>query len=400
MSDPIKLSPVLARRIAIAAQGLDKQRPTRATRAHVERVIARLGVLQIDAVNVVARAHYMPLLSRLGAYDVSALDAAWLGKKRSCFEYWGHEASILPYDAHHLFRWRMQRVANGEGRKHWTAYQKADRGFLDSVVDELRERGPLSASELSEAGERKGPWWGWSEGKLAMEYLFMVGRVTTHSRRGFERIYDLPERVHPTHVLEAPTPDPQEAVRELARRALCAMGVATSADIADYYRLPPERMKQAMSELVEMGAALPASVPGWKNAAYLDPNARMPRRVNAAALLSPFDPLVWRRERVERLFGFDYRIEIYVPQEKRKFGYYVLPFLLNDALVARVDLKADRAASALLVQASHLEPGADEADVAPALAEELRTMRDWLGLEEIKVMRKGDLAKALARALA
>jgi hypothetical protein len=315
---PIQLSAAQARRIAIAAQGLDRPRPARATRAHVDRVIARLGLLQIDAVNVVARAHYMPLFSRLGAYDPALLDAAWLGRKRSCFEYWGHEASILPYDAHPLLRWRMAgALAQTARHARWVQYANENRAFLDDVLAEVRVRGALGASELTHAGERRGPWWGWSDGKLAMEYLFKTGELTVGARRGFERLYDLPERVHPAHVLAAETPAENDAVRALAARALAAMGVATPADIADYYRLPPASAKQACAELIEGGAALPAAVEGWRNGALLDPNARMPRRVEARALISPFDPLVWTRARVERVFGFDYRIEIYVPAAQR-----------------------------------------------------------------------------------
>ncbi|KAF0187373.1 MAG: hypothetical protein FD124_3239 [Alphaproteobacteria bacterium] len=400
MSGNLKISAAMARRIAIAAQGLDRPRPARPTRAHVEKVIARLGVVQIDAVNVVARAHYMPLFSRLGAYDVGALEAAWLGRKRSCFEYWGHEASILPYDAHALFRWRMEEAVRGEGRSaRWVNYADRERAYLDDVIAEVRDRGPLGASELTNAGDRKGPWWGWSDGKVAMEYLFKTGALTTASRRGFERLYDVPERVHPDHVLGAPTPAPEDAIRALAARALAAMGVATVADIADYFRLPPAAAKQAVAELVEAGEALPASVPEWRHGAYLHANARAPRAVAAAALMSPFDPLVWNRARVERIFGFDYRIEIYVPQEKRVFGYYVLPFLMGDRFAARVDLKADRAAGALIVQAAHLEPDADAQEVAPALAGELETLRGWLGLERVKVVRKGGLAHPLAQHL-
>ena len=401
MSTVVDISPGVARRIAIVAQGLDRPRPARPTRAHVNRVIARLGVVQIDAVNVVARAHYMPLFSRLGAYEVSALDAAWLGKQRSCFEYWGHEASILPYDAHRLFRWRMDDAARGEGRHaRWREYATRERAYLAEVMAEVRDRGALGASELTNAGARKGPWWGWSDGKTAMEYLFRIGAVTTSARRGFERVYDLPERVHPDHVLAEPTPSPEDAIRTLAARALGAMGIATLADIADYFRIPPAAARRAVGELVDSGAAIAATVSGWRHGAYLDPAARAPRSVGAATLLSPFDPMIWLRARVERLFDFTYRIEIYVPEEKRAFGYYVLPFLLGERFAARVDLKADRAENALLVQAAHLEAGAHEHEVAPALAAELETMRAWLGLERVKVKRKGDLAGPLARSMA
>ncbi len=398
MGEAITISTAAARRIAIAAQGLDRPRPARPTRVHVDRVIARLGVVQIDAVNVVARAHYMPLFSRLGAYDVGALDAAWLGRNRSCFEYWGHEASILPYDMHALFRWRMDAAARGEGRyARLTAYAKRERSFLDDVVAEVRDRGPLGASELTNAGPRKGAWWGWSDGKVAMEYLFRIGAMTTAARRGFERVYDLPERVHPDHVLGQSTPAPEDAIRALAGRALAAMGIATLADISDYFRLPPAASRRAVGELVEMGLARPAIVPGWRHGAFLDSSARTPRRVAAAALVSPFDPLIWNRGRVERVFDFNYRIEIYVPAPKRTFGYYVLPFLHGDRFVARVDLKADRARDTLIVQAAHLEADADAHETAPALAAELDALRTWLGLKRVKIVRKGDLAGTLAK---
>lgn len=406
MSAPLKLSAAAAARIAIAAQGLDRPRPAKPTRRHVEAVLQRLGVLQIDAVNVVARAHYMPLFSRLGAYDPALLDAIWLGKKRSTFEYWGHEASILPYDAHALFRWRMEGAVKGEdvrgyaATEAWRRYAKENRAYLDAVRSELRDRGPLSASELSEPGERRGPWWGWSDGKRAMEYLFRTGEVTTAARRGFTRIYDFSERVLPAHVHAAPTPQRADAIRALAQRALSSLGVATMGDIKDYYRLRPHDAKQALAELVEAGAALPALVEGWKQPAFLDPGARTPRRLEARALLNPFDPLIWRRERVQRLFGFDYTIEIYVPQDKRIWGYYVLPFLVGQALAARVDLKADRAGDALLVRAAHIEPHADPASAAEALAGELHELRRWLGLSALRVARRGDLARALSTAVA
>jgi len=404
VNKPLKLSNAAARRIALAAQGFDKPRPEKATRWHVEATIARLGVLQIDAVNVLARAHYLPLYSRLGAYDAALLDNVWLGKKRSTFEYWGHEASILPHSAHPLFRWRMEAARKGEpfrngvGETHaarWRAYAKTQKKFLRTVIDEIADRGPLGASELSVAGERKGPWWGWSDGKLATEYLFRIGDLTTGARRGFERIYDLPERVHPSHVHEAPTPSREDAVRTLTLNALAAMGVATLDDLVDYFRVPKAYTRIAIAELVESGAALPVQIEGWAKPAFLHARAKTPRRIETAALLAPFDPVVWHRERALALFGFDYRIEIYVPQPQRRYGYYVLPFLLNDTLAARVDLKTDRANDALLVQAAHLEPGADRAATAEALARELDTMRAWLGLARVQVMKRGDLAAAL-----
>ncbi len=407
MSRPLRLSAAAARRIAIAAQGLDRARPAKPTRAHIAREIARLGLLQIDAVNVVARAHYMPLFARLGGYDSALLDGHWFGRKRTCFEYWGHEASILPYALQPLLRWRMAAARKGEpfrrgagelNAERWLAYAKENRAYLRSVLDEIRVRGPLGASELSEAGERRGPWWGWSDGKMATEFLFRTGELTAAARRGFERVYDLPERVHPTDVLAAPTPTRADAIRALAQRGLAAMGVATAHDISDYFRLPLPYMAETMAALVEEGAALPVDIEGWNKPAFLDPAARQPRRIEAAALLCPFDPLIWERGRVQRLFGFDYRIEIYVPAEKRRYGYYVFPFLLNDQLVARLDLKADRAADALIVQAAHLEPGAEARATVEALTRELDAMRTWLGLEKVRVEQRGDLAPALRKA--
>jgi uncharacterized protein YcaQ len=368
----------------------------------VGRVIEALGLLQIDSVNVLARAHYLPLFSRLGSYPTSLLERAAWGRRseRRLFEYWGHEASLLPVASQPLLRWRMARAARGEGIYRSIALFARERAdFIAAVGREVEERGPLTASELAEGGRGKGAWWGWSDGKRALEYLFWSGAVTTATRRNFERLYDVPGRVLPAAIAQAPTPPEPEAIRRLLLIAARALGVASAGDLRDYFRLASEDVGPRLAELVAAGALVPVAVEGWKQPAYLDPEARRPRRVEARALVSPFDPLVWERARTERLFQFRYRIEIYTPAHKREHGYYVLPFLLGDRLVARVDLKAERAAGRLRVRAAHAETGVDEARVAAALAEELALMARWLGLGEILCERRGDLAGALRRRL-
>jgi uncharacterized protein YcaQ len=381
----LRLTQAQARRLALSALGFREGRPARPARRHLARVLDRLALLQIDSVNVLARAHYVPLYSRLGPYDQALLDrAAYGGKRRSLFEYWGHEASLIRLDLHPLFRWRMERAANRDGIYGGLAGFAAERrAFVEDVFREVEAGGPISARDLSEGGPGRGSWWGWSDGKRALEFLFWAGRVTTASRRGFERVYDLPERVFPAEILALPTPDAAEAQRELIRIAARALGVATAADLRDYFRLDAADAKARIPELVEAGALLPVEVKGWKAPAYVDPAAKVPRRIEARALVSPFDPLVWERDRTHRLFDFHYRIEIYTPAEKRQHGYYVLPFLLGDRIVARLDLKADRAAGRLLVHSVHLEPGNSPAEVWPALRDELELMARWLGLGEI-----------------
>jgi uncharacterized protein YcaQ len=396
-----KLSAAAARRIALAAQGFGTPRPDGTTSAgHVKRTIDRLGLLQIDSVNVLTRAHYLPLFSRLGNYDANHLDRAAWGRRsqRRLFEFWAHEASLLPLSSHPLFRWRMQRAAAnaGDGRGKLHSFRRDKAAFIDEVRRELADRGPLAASELSNGGQRRGPWWGWNDGKLALEWLFFAGEVTTATRRGtFERVYDLTERVLPAEVLNLPTPAAEAAQRELLRLSARALGVATETDLRDYFRLGVADAKARLAELVESGDLLPIEVEGWNKPAYLDPTARQPRRVEARALLAPFDPLIWERARMHRLFDFFYRIEIYTPLAKRKHGYYVLPFLSGDRLVARVDLKADRASSRLLVHAAHLEPGAEARQVAGPLRQELRLMADWLALGEVSLPRAGSLGRMM-----
>ncbi|WP_343038382.1 winged helix-turn-helix domain-containing protein [Microvirga arsenatis] len=373
-----------ARRIALAAQGLHEGRPAAASRRHLSRALQRSHLLQIDSVNVLVRAHYMPLFSRLGAYDRGLLETiAYHRRRRETFEYWGHEASLIRLDLQPLFRWRMARAARGEGIYGGLArFGREKRAFIEEVRREIALRGPIGAGELSIGGKGQGSWWGWSDGKRALEWLFWAGEVTTAARRGFERLYDLPERVLPPEILNAPTPSAEEAQRELLRLSIRALGIASERCLRDYFRLEPQDAKARIPELVEAGDLIPVTVEGW-GPVYLDPQAKIPRRVEARALVSPFDPIVWERTRTERLFDFRYRIEIYTPAEKREFGYYCLPFVLGERIVARTDLKADRAAGNLIVHSIHPEAGVTPEEIAPALGDELRLMTEWLNLGSI-----------------
>lgn len=382
-----RLSLSQARRIALAAQGFGEARPDAPSARHVKRTLERSKLFQIDSVNVLVRAHYMPLFSRIGAYERGLLDhAAYHPKKRSAFEFWGHEASLIHLDLHPLFRWRMARASRGESIYGGLAkFGRENHAFIEEVRREIGRSGPIGAGELSGGGKGRGSWWGWSDGKRALEWLFWAGEVTTATRRGFERIYDLPERVLPEKVLNTPTPREDEAQRRLLRLSIQALGIASERCLRDYFRLDVADAKARIPELVESGELLPVTVDGWTGPVYLDPNARLPRRIAAQALLSPFDPIVWERTRTERLFDFHYRIEIYTPAEKRQFGYYCLPFLLGETIVARLDLKADRATGRLLVHSIHPEANAKPDEIAPALAAELRRMAGWLGLSDIVV---------------
>jgi uncharacterized protein len=398
------LSLAQARRIALAAQGFGQPRGhEEAGKGHVRRMVERLGAVQIDSVNVLARAHTLPAFSRLGRYRTEDLHAlAYGGRKRALFEYWGHEASLLPVALQPLLRWRMARAARGVGIYGALAqFGRERRELIDEVRREIADRGPLAAGELSHQHRGEGGWWGWSDGKRALEWLFWAGEITTATRRGtFERVYDLTARVLPASVIEAPTPSEPDAQRALVRIAARCLGVATGRCLRDYFRLNPADGKARIAELVEAGEVTPVSVEGWTEAAYLDRDARWPRHMQAQALVAPFDPLIWQRQRAEALFGARIRIEIYTPREKRAFGYYVLPLLLGDRIVARVDLKADRAASVLRVQAAHAEPGAAKPAIIEPLAAELRLMAAWLGLERVRVARWGDIARLLDRAFA
>ncbi|MGB9377572.1 MAG: crosslink repair DNA glycosylase YcaQ family protein [Mycobacteriales bacterium] len=395
------LSAAQARRIALAGQGFVDRRPAGVPdRRSLRRVLSRVGLIQIDSVNVLARSHYLPLFSRLGAYPIALLDRAAYRGPRELFEYWGHEASLIPVTTQPLLRWRMaawRDVAWGHVRR--IADDKPD--FVRWVHQEVIDRGPLAAGDIEHDVPRsKDGWgWNWSEVKMALEYLFWSGQVTVASRVAFERRYDLPERVLPAEVLATPTPAPAEAQQGLVDIAARSFGVATEPDLRDYFRLPTAQSQAAVAALVEAGRLLPVTVEGWAKPAYLHPEALLPRRVSARALLSPFDSLVWNRDRTQRIFGMRLRLEIYTPAPKRVHGYYVLPFLLGDALVARVDLKADRQAGVLRVLAAHAEPSAP-GETAEELAVELVAMTRWLGLDAVEVADRGDLAAALRTAYA
>lgn len=398
------ISTAAARRIALAAQMWPGAKRKAAVGAgSIVKLVDRLNLLQIDSVNVVSRSHYLPVFSRLGPYDPAILDQlTFVPRKRRFFEYWAHEASFLPMDLHPLLRWRMDAARSGEDvYKSLPAFAREQPDYIRSVLDQIRDRGPLAVRELGNPGKREPEWWGWSPGKIAMEYLFWVGDLTVATRRNFERIYDLPERVLPPHVLNAAVPQRSEAIRELVRLSALALGIATFADLRDYFRLPLADTKRAMSELIEAGELEEVTVEGWRNPAYLSRGTAIPRKgLDCAALVSPFDPLVWERTRTERLFNFSYRIEIYTPAGKRKHGYYVLPFLYGDRLVARLCLKSDRANKVLSVNTAHKEEGVDAAQFLPALGEELRSLAGFLGLSDVVVKRKGDLAAPLRRELA
>ncbi len=430
----------LARRIALAAQGLADPRPAGPVDAgHLLAAIERVGQLQLDSVNVLCRAHYLPVFARLGPYPRALLDEmAWGTGPRQLFEYWGHRAALLPVSAYPLLRWRMEAAR----RWAWAAWPSPDRpgqpppdwrrtldpalhlapwaviagmarlgleqpAFVDQVLAVVAQRGPVAAAAASPDGLRHGDGqdvgtgrlWNWHDAKIALEWLLYEGRVATAARRGFERFYDLTERVVPSAALTAPAPSPEDAQRELVRIAARAQGIATEKELRQYFHLPAATARARIAELVDSGELLPARVAGVPQRTYLWALAGAPADIAARALLSPFDSLIWDRDRTERLFGFRYRISIYTPAAQRAQGYYVLPFLLGDRLVARVDLKADRRRAALRVEGAHAEAGSREGEVAPALAAELRLMAAWLGLERVEVAPSGDLSPALRRAV-
>jgi uncharacterized protein YcaQ len=431
----------VARRIALAGQGFADPRPSgRVDARHLRRVIERVGVLQLDSVNVVSRSHYLPVFARLGSYPRPLLDRmAWGDGRRELFEYWGHQASLLPVGTHRFLRWRMRAAA----RWRWEGWSSPadpyrppadwnaslDRAIqapwaviegmirltrerpelVDAVLAVVAERGPVTAREADPDGRRRGGpeaeggrMWNWQDAKIALEWLFCMGTVTTAARRNFERLYDLTERVLPPDVLAEPTPSQDEAQRQLLRIAARANGVATERQLRQYFHLPAEAAKARIAERVRAGELTLVRVDGLPAPMYLWTEAQVPARVRARALLSPFDSLIWDRDRTLRLFDFHYRIGIYTQAAKRTHGYYVMPFLLGDRLVARVDVKADRKQSALLVHAAHAEPEVREvrqSEVAAELAAELRLMADWLQLDRVAASRLGDLGPALSDAV-
>jgi uncharacterized protein YcaQ len=393
---PPSISAAEARRIALAAQQFGTAAAPSTVRG-VSDLVRRLGAVQIDSVNVLVRSHYLPIFSRRGAYSTALLEhAAYAERDRPLFEYWGHEASFLPIELYPLFRWRMDQARRGEGT--WgrlKRYASEHKTLVAAVVEQIRERGALAAGELKDAGRSTGSWWGWSQGKEILEWLFWIGEVTTARRRNFERLYDLAERVLPD-ARNAPVPARDEAQRALMTIAARALGVATLRDLRDYYRLPTADAAARLHELLEEGTLQPVSVDGWKHQAYMHSATRVARSADAAALLSPFDSLIWERQRTERLFGFHFRLEIYTPLHKRQHGYYVLPFLLGDRLVGRVDLKSDRARSRLQVRGGSVEAGIKASRVVQPLTAQLDSLAAWLGLDGWEVTsRRGELLKAL-----
>jgi uncharacterized protein len=393
---PQSLSLAQARRLALQAQQFGSRRSVLRTVPALAGVVRRLGLLQMDSVNVVVRAHYMPLFSRRGPYSVDLLHRAAYGS-RALFEYWGHEASLIPVEWQPLFRWRMQQARDGTGTWGFLKrYANDHQDLIASALAQIRERGPLAAGELAAPGKAKGGWWGWSQGKEIMEWLFWSGQVSTAQRRNFERLYDLTERVLPPEVVAAATPSREDAQRELMTIAADALGVATLRDLRDYFRLPTADAAARLKELLEAGALQPVTVEGWKQLAYVPASIRVPRAIATTALLSPFDSLIWERQRTERLFDFHYRIEIYTPAHKRQHGYYVLPLLWNERLAARVDLKSDRQRARLQVRGGSVEAGIKVKQVLEPLAQQLQSMAQWLGLETFEVTsRRGELLKSL-----
>jgi uncharacterized protein len=386
-----------ARRVALGSQGLLGRRPAAPAARHVVAAVDRTQVLQIDSVNVLQRAHYVPLMSRLGPYDTAVLDRATGRAPRRLVEYWAHVAAFMPVELWPLMQHRMAHY-----RAHGHEWMSHRPELVARLVGELEQRGPSTARELDDGLPRSREHWGWnwSETKKVLEYLFVSGEVAVARRNAaFERVYDLPDRVLPARVLRAEEPPREEAERELVLRAARAHGIASVRCLADYFRLPGAVARRAVAELVESGDLDPVRVEGWDEPTYLHRDARVPGRAEVRALLSPFDPVVWERRRTERLFGFRYRIEIYVPRERRVHGYYVLPFLLGERLVARVDLKADRARGALLVRSAHAE-GHAPPETASELAGALTQLAQWLGLHEIVAAGPGDLMPALARSVA
>nr|WP_312855176.1 crosslink repair DNA glycosylase YcaQ family protein [Agromyces agglutinans] len=396
------VSPALARRIALAAQGFGRPPATSpAGTRQVAGVVDRLGLLQIDSVNVFERSHYLPAFSRLGSYDRALLDRLANGGRGRLMEYWAHQAAYVPRELWPLFAFRRDEYRSKGS--DWGGWVAENRQLAAWLVDELAAKGPMRASEIEhDANERRGPWWGWSDVKRTLEWMFRTGEVVCVERRRFERVYALPEQALPAAVLEREVPV-ADALRELVERAASALGIATEADLADYWRMTRAQVKPAIADLVDAGTLVPVAVPGWQTGsratpAWLHRDARRPRRMEAVALLSPFDPVVWFRPRTERLFDFHYRIEIYTPEPQRKFGYYSLPVLIDDDVVGRVDLKSDRQGGVLRVQSAWAEAGAP-ADMAARLVPVLRAAAAWQGLDDVVVAGRGDLSPALAAEL-
>jgi uncharacterized protein YcaQ len=395
-----------ARRLALYAQGFG-ERPSgvSSTQRHLDSVMSRIGLIQIDSVNVLVRSQELPLFARLGEHRRDLIPRAHAGQR--LFEYWGHAASHIPVESYGLFRWKMDAARNGAMWGGIADFARANRSFVKKVHAHVAQHGPVAAGDISTRVGPKGSWWDWDEAKIALEYLFWTGDLTARRRENdFARLYDVPERMIPAEYLDKPISTVDDAQRELVRRAVRHLGVGTASDIADYFHLKSSVVAARLRELIASGEVVEVRVDGWDKAGFARSDAKVPgprhALTTAAALLSPFDSLVWCRPRIARLFSFDYKIEIYTPAAKRRFGYYVLPFLFDGRLVGRFDLKADRQASVLRVQASHIEPAERSAsgDIARAAAVELELMASWLGLGSIDVVRRGSLATELRRSVA
>ena len=396
----LSLSKQDAKRIAIRAQGLATGRSAEIagdpiTLDDVGRSVRAMRLLQIDAVNVCVRSHYMPLFSRLGNYDMNLLDRLAYEKK-SVFETWAHAACFVPVEDRRLF---LQRMAARQPRHRVARLMEENPPYLENMLEQVRERGPLTASELDGAGKRSGPWWGYTSGKIAMEWYFAIGEVSVAERRNFARYYDLTERVIDEKHLDGYTPSVAESHREMMRKAVQAHGVGTAGDLANYYGIKNADAKVHLDELAQEGVIQRVSAEGWDEDGFAPIDITSTKPTNARALLTPFDPLVWNRDRVERIFDFLYRIEIYVPEKKRQYGYYVYPFVLGEELVARIDLKAERDRGILRVKGAFVEDGPDQDQVAANLADELRLMAEWLGLKRVGTGRRGNLMPKLRTAL-
>jgi len=387
------LSAAQARRVALAAQGFGRPRPSTIGTRQLNTLVQRLGLLQLDSVNVFERSHYLPVFARLGDYDKADLDRLTFSRKSAYTEYWAHEAAIIPIENWPLFRWRME-----ARRERWYGQQDSwvrdNAAMLDWLRAELRDKGPIAASEIEhDSGKGEGGWWGWSSVKLGLEYLFGWGEVVSAGRTRFERTYALAEQRLPASVLDQRVTE-TDAVRRLMALSAQAHGVGTLRDLADYYRIKQAPAALALKDLVDAGDVVPVTVEGWKQPGYLHREARIPRTMNAGALLSPFDPVVWERARAERMFDFHYRIEIYTPEPKRVFGYYSLPILIDDALVGRIDLKNDRQNRVLRVQSAWREAHAP-AGIEERIVPLLENTRAWQGLDSVEFTGRGDLSPAL-----
>ena len=395
---PGELSVSQARRLALGAQGFNDPAPAgRVDRRHLRRVMGRIKLLQLDSVPVVIRTQYLPPFSRLGCYEPSLLDRIAY-RDDEWFEAWAHEASLMPVGDEPLLRWQKQRAEQGDTWKNLAELANRDPGYVAEVLAQVAER-PLAAGELADPRRREGEWWGArSLGSIALDWLFRIGAVGIRRRGNFVKEFDLLERIVPPDVLARPTLSAEEAQRELLVRSAEALGVGTAGDLIDYYRLPIREGRARLAEVVEAGAIEKVSVEGWTEPAYMHPAAMLPRSVDRLTVLSPFDPVVWNRDRAARLWNFDYRIEIYVPASKRVYGYYVLPVLDGEELVARLDLKTDRAAGRLLVLAAFAEPKVDQPELARRLRPHLQDLAHFVGVDDVTHGTRGDLMPALRAA--